>query len=223
MRYFLALLMSSFSVMADWDVLLYSDVPNPTGIPGGWPAQVQPAAEGSQERGTPWIRMTDSQLDAQKASNQAAYEAWQVLHESKARNEPAISREFTQRLQGNAWEGQLRANMLDFELIGLSIRLQLLTTELLGLVTKAVAGTVATNNLTAPERARVGSLRTQLSFPQQADFTQSDRDRAVFIREELKKVYDLWAKARALREKVRTNSTPVDLSVETWPDTTLGE
>jgi len=223
MRYFLALLMSSFSVMADWDVLLYSDVPNTTGIPGGWPAQVQPAAEGSQERGAPWIRMTDAQLDAQKSSNQAAYDAWKALHESKVQNEPAISREFTRRLQGNAWEGQLRANMLDFELMGLSIQLQLLTTELLGLVTKAVAGTVATNNLTAPERARVGSLRTQLSFPQQSDFTQSDRDRAVFIRNELKKVYDLWVKARELREKVMTNSAPVDLSVETWPDTTLGE
>lgn len=215
--------MSSFSVMADFDVLLYSDAPNPTGIPGGWPAQVQPAEAGSQERGSPWLRMTDAQLAAQKTSNQAAYDAWKALNESKSNNEPAINREFTQRLQGNAWEGQLRANMLDFELMGLSIRLQLLTTELLGLVTKAVAGTAATNNLTAPERARVGSLRTQLSFPQQIDFTQTDRDRAVFIRGELQKVYALWIKARELRTKVSTNSTPVDLSQETWPDTNLGE
>lgn len=223
MKHFFLILMLCLSAHADWNVLLYSDVPNPTGIPGGWPAQVQPADEGSQERGAPWIRMMDAQLDAQKSSNQAAYDAWQALHESKERNEPAVTRELTQRIQGGAWEGQLRANMLDFELMGLSIRLQLLTTELLGLVTKAVAGTVATNNLTAPERARVGSLRTQLSFPQQADFTQSDRDRAVFIKGELTKVYNLWMKARELREKVRTNATPVDLSSEIWPDTTLGE
>lgn len=223
MKYIIAFLVFVISAHADWDVLLYSDAPNPTGIPGGWPAQVQPADAGSQERGAPWIRMTDEQLETQKSSNQSAYETWQALKESKERNEPAVTREFSQRIQGNAWEGQLRANMLDFELMSLSIRLQLLTTELLGLVTKAVAGTVATNNLTAPERARVGSLRTQLSFPQQDDFTQSERDRAVFIKGELTKVYNLWMKARELREKVRTNATPVDISAEVWPDTTLGE
>lgn len=223
MKHILTFLLLSASAMADWDVLLYSDAPNPTSIPGGWPAQVQPADSGSPERGAPWIRMTDEQLSTQKANNQEAYESWLELTESKQRNEPAVVQQFQQRLQGGAWEGQLRANMLDFELMGLSIRLQLLTTELLGLVTKAVAGTVATNNLTAPERARVGSLRTQLTFAQQSDFTQNDRDRAVFIRDELTKVYQLWVKARELRNKVATNSTPVDLSQEVWPNTTLGE
>lgn len=223
MKYILFYLVIALSAKADWDVLLYSDSNNPEGIPGGWPAQVQPVAQDDPVRGAPWIRMTDEELATQKANNNAAYEAWRDLRESKEKNTPAISQEMTRRLAGGAWEGALRANMLDFELMGLSIRLQLLTTELLGLVTKAVAGTVATNNLTAPERARVGSLRTQLSFPQQADFTQSDRDRAVFIKGELTKVYNLWMKARELREKVRTNATPVDLSSEIWPDTTLGE
>lgn len=167
--------------------------------------------------------MTDEQLATQKENNAAAYESWSALRDSKEKNMPAITREMSRRLAGNAWEGELRANMLDFELMGLSIRLQLLTTELVGLVTKAVAGTAATNNLTAPERARVASLKTQLSFPQQSDFTQTDRDRAVFIKNELQKIYALWVKARELRSKIETNQTPVDLSQENWPETILGE
>lgn len=223
MKILIMLFVSCLSAMADWDVILYSDTSNPEGVPGGWPAQVQPANQGDLVRGYPWIRMTDEQLATQKENNAAAYEAWRNLRESRDINTPRITKELQTRLSGNAWEGALRANMLDFELLGLSIRLQLLTTELVGLVTKAVSGTAATNNLTAQERARAASLRTQLSFPQQSDFTQADRDRAVLLRDELKKVYDLWIKARELRAKVATNSTPVDLSQETWPDTTLGE
>lgn len=220
---FTACLLSINAISADYNVLLYGDTPNPDGIPAGWPAQVQPVPSNSPERGAPWQRMTDAQLAQQFQTHQAAYDAWASLRESKIRNLPRINEELERRLKGEAWEGILRANMLDFELLGLTIKLALQNAELSQLLTKAVGQSSLTNNLTVAERARVVDLRQNLIVTSTPNLTSNDRTRAVYLRDELQKVYQLWMKARELRAKVTTNPTPVNLDAETWPDSNLGE
>lgn len=223
MKTIIVLLISSLAAIADFDVLLYGDIDNPNGIPVGWPAHVQPVANGAPLRGAPWQRMTDAQLAQQYQTHQSSYDAWYALRESKERNLPRINEELERRLKGDAWEGVLRANMLDFELLGLAIKLSLQNAEMSQLIAKAIAPSTLTNNLTATERARVAAIRQNLLVNDTPNLTSDDRTRAVYLRDELKKVYDLWKKARELRTKVSTNATPVNLDAETWPTVNLGE
>lgn len=128
------------------------------------------------------------------------------------------------KIRGTNWAGLARVTSLQSELMGKQIQLQLLNCELLLLVTKAVAGTVATNNLTTQERARVGSLRTQLSFPRQSDFTQEDIDRVVSIRNELIKAYQLWKAAQTARQVIASTNIVITANdTNLWPSIEIGE
>lgn len=143
---------------------------------------------------------------------------------SNANNVASVTAVLEEKIRGNHWAGLSRVTSLQSEMIGKQIQLQLLNCELLLLVTKAVAGTVATNNLTAPERARVAALRTQLGFPTQPDFTQADRDRAIFIRDELIKAYQLWQAAQTARQLIASTNVVLPAnSSNLWPNIEIGE
>lgn len=148
----------------------------------------------------------------------------QEITARNAENVDGIAWELERRIRGTNWAGISRVTSLQSELIDKVIRLELLNCELLLLVTKAVAGTVATNNLTAPERARVVSLRSQLSFPQQSDWSPSDTARAIAIKDQLLKAYQLWQAGQAARAKIAATNTvvlPNDSSL--WPEVEIGE
>ena len=78
MRAILFLLLSLPVAAADFDVLLWKDTANPSGIPGEWPAKVQPAAG----RESPWVKMTAEELESHKARHRQEYDAWKVSHEA---------------------------------------------------------------------------------------------------------------------------------------------
>jgi len=143
---------------------------------------------------------------------------------ANSNNVASVTYVLEDKIRGTHWAGLSRVTSLQSEMIGKQIQLQLLNCELLLLVTKAVAGTAATNNLTAPERARVGSLRTQMSFPTQPDFTQADRDRVVVIRDELIKAYQLWQAAQTARQVIASTNVVLPAnSSNLWPNIEIGE
>lgn len=70
--------------MTIYAVKLYQDeAQNPQGLPGAWPSQAvectvvdENSALPSPYNASPWIKMTQAQLDQQRSDNQAAYNTW---------------------------------------------------------------------------------------------------------------------------------------------------
>lgn len=197
------------------------------GMPGGWPA-AQPVDIGSSSTlpvnlNAQWVVMSSVDYNAQLVALKPALDQWRLINGTREQRKEAVGVILQERLEAGHWEpNRLRLHALESELFGKLMQGFRLNSELLLLVTKAVAGTAATNNLTAQERARVANLRPQLSFPQAPALTQEDRDRVVAITVELQKVEDLWKAARALRASIETNSGYVD-PANGWPDVTVGE
>lgn len=225
MKTAIILILSSLSCVAqNVAVLTYQN--DASGVPNGWPKQVQPiGASTNLPAGyePPWIVMTQAQLNAQMESLAAAKELWNQVVATREERKQRVGLVLQERIESGHWEpNRLRLHALESELFGKLMQAFRLNSELLLLVTKAVAGTAATNNLTAPERARVVALRPQLSFEPAQDLTQSDRDRVIAITAELQKVEDLWQAARALRANIETNSAYVDPAAG-WPNAVIGE
>lgn len=67
-------------------VLLYSDIPNPEGVPSGWPAEVRDLGESVvlPTDGRPWRLMTSAQLQTQFDANQTAKDTWQAAKDNAA-------------------------------------------------------------------------------------------------------------------------------------------
>lgn len=195
------------------------------GCPGDWPYVVQDLGPGSipadlLARG--WKQMTKAELAASKAALEPVKEAWNLARGTVEVRKQQVGDVLQQRLASGQWEPNLiRLHALESEMFGSLTKAFRLNCELLLLVTKAVAGTAATNNLSAPERARVAGLRPQLSFPQASDITQADRDRFAAIVAELQKVEALWVQARNLRTNIDTNVVLVD--PESLPKVSIGE
>jgi hypothetical protein len=169
------------------------------------------AAALTPQYAAPWKHYTGEQLEQLKASLSAAKELWNQVQGTREERKQRVGSLLQERIEAGQWEpNRLRLHALEIELFGKVMQVTRLNCELLLLVTKAVAGTAATNNLTAPERARVAALRPQLSFAQAPDLTQADRDRVIFITSELHKIETLWKEARQLRSNIETNSAYVD-------------
>lgn len=206
-------------------VLLFQN--DPSGIPNGWPKAL-PIDIGSSTNlpeglAAPWIVMTRSAFDAQVLALSPAKELWNQVQGTRDERKRTVAAILHRRIESGHWEpSMLRLHALESELFGSLMQAFRLNSELLLLVTKAVAGTAATNNLTAPERARVVALRPQLAFAQAPDFTQQDRDRVIAITAELEKVEALWKAARDLRSNIETNAAFV-APEDGWPDLTIGE
>lgn len=64
------------------NVILYSSVPNPLGVPVTWPAQVNPVDDNAPSPKAPWQQMTVSDYRAYIASHQAEYDAWVASQQS---------------------------------------------------------------------------------------------------------------------------------------------
>lgn len=58
---------------AEFDVLLYNNVPNPNGVPTNWPARIEATAG----RPSPWILMSTAELTTYQAFHYPAYSNWQ--------------------------------------------------------------------------------------------------------------------------------------------------
>jgi len=141
----------------------------------------------------------------------SAIELWNQVGSTRDERKQKVGEILQWRIESGQWEpNRLRLHALESELFGKLIKAFRLNSELLLLVTKAIAPTAATNNLSAPERARVVALRPQLSFAQAPDLTQTDRDRVIAITTELGKIETLWKQARELRANIETNSSYVD-------------
>lgn len=200
------------------------------GLVGAWP-QVEAVVPddytlSSNEISSGFSLKTTAEVAAIKATNKAAADAWFTLVTQRDHSRQSVAPELQKRIgDGETEFGQLKLDALQSEFVGLLLHAYLQNTELLLLVTKAVAGTAATNNLTVAERQRVAALRPQLVFPQQPDFTQDDRDRAVAIRDGvLIPHYQLYQAAKDLLSKISTNATPVDPAVSTnWPAVEIGD
>lgn len=227
MKTFLLLLLScSCALGQNFAVLQAKDHPNPpAGIPADWPIQAQPigsAASPPPQYPPPWKHFTGEQLAQLKSSLAAAKEVWNQVDGTRDARKQRVGQLLQERIESGQWEpNRLRLHALESELFGKVMQVTRLNCELLLLVTKAIAGTAATNNLTAPERARVVALRPQLSFAKAPDLTQADRDRVIFITEELAKIEALWKEARQLRANIETNSAYVDPA--TLGTVTIGE
>ena len=124
-----------------------------------------------------------------------------------------IKEKYAAQLSGADPLGERRIDAAQSEFLGVLLHAYLQTTELLQLAVKAVAGTVATNNLTLAERARVVALRGQLMFPQQDDLSKSERDRAVELRDKLLiPHFRLYQEAAAAVESAKTNGVVSNLT-----------
>lgn len=216
---------SLFANAENFAVIHAKDLPGHDGIPAFWPVRYQPIGDAQQlpaQYPTPWVLATQAQLNEWLTTNAAAKEAWNQVVPTRETRKQRVGEVFRQRVESGHWEpDRLRLHALESELFGKLMQGFRLNCELLLLVTKAIAPTAATNNLTVPERARVAALRPQLAFAQAPNLTQEDRDRVVAITAELQKVEDLWKQARALRRNIETNSTAVD--PETLSTVAIGE
>ena len=197
----------------------------PVGIPTNWPSVVQPigsAAELPPQYPPPWQHYTGEQLEQLKASLATAINLWRQVQGTREDRKQRVGQLLQERIESGQWEpNRLRLHALESELFGKLMQVTRLNCELLLLVTKAVGQSALTNNLTAPERARVTALRPQLAFAQASDLTQADRDRVIFITGELAKIEALWKEARTLRANIETNSAYVDPA--TLGTVTIGE
>jgi hypothetical protein len=206
-------------------VKLAQDVPGTDpAMPTNWPVRVQPIGDAAElpEAYAGWRYFTKAQLDQLKADNAEAIALWEQVYTTRESRKERVAQLLQERIEAGQWEpNRLRLHALESELFGKLIQAFRLNSELLLLVTKAVGGTVATNNLTAPERARLTAIRPQLTFGQAEDITQADRDRVLFITTQLQKIESLWKQARALRANIETNTAFVDPN--SLPETTIGE
>jgi hypothetical protein len=185
------------------------------GCPSNWPASYQEIGASTNLpdglQSPPWIVETREQLDQRFASLEAAKEFWNQVAGTREARKQRVGEVLQDRIASGQWEpNRLRLHALESELFGKLMQAFRLNSELLLLVTKAIAPSTLTTNLTAPERARVTALRSQLSFAQAPDLTQADRDRVIFITAELSRIETLWKEARALRANIETNSVFVD-------------
>jgi len=227
MRAFLILLASCFCACGQNFAVLQAkdDASAPAGIPANWPTRVQPigtAVSLPAPYAPPWQWMTGAELSALKSSLEEAKELWNQVHGTRDQRKQRVGEILQERIESGQWEpNRLRLHALESELFRKLMQAFRLNSELLLLVTKAIAPTAATNNLSAPERARVVALRPQLSFAQAPDLTQADRDRVIAITTELQKIETIWRQAQALRANIETNSAYVDPG--SLPTITIGE
>lgn len=195
------------------------------GFPTNWPVFAQPIGSAETlppQYQQPWQHYTGEQLEQLKSILSAAKELWNQVQGTRDERKRRVGQLFQERIESGQWEpARLRLHALESELFGKVMQVTRLNCELLLLVTKAVAPSALTNNLTAPERSRVAALRPQLSFAQAPDLTQQDRDRVIFITAELSKIEALWKEARELRSNIETNLAYVDPS--TLGTVTIGE
>ena len=193
-----------------------------TGIPDGWPKNTRPLGEATGPLSPGEQLKTQAEIDSIRASLAPQMEARNMAVDRRALAPLLVPLELRKRVDASDFAG-LKVDALQSEFLGILLHAYLQTTELLQLVTKAVAGTAATNQLSAAERARVVALRGQLAFPQQDDLTKSERDRAVEIRDGvLKPHYELYQAAKAFVDAARTNGLPADFKdPANWPTTQI--
>jgi hypothetical protein len=68
-----------------FDVLTYQHAPNPNGVPEAWPAQVHRVTNEAVPPAANWTRYTREQLEAYKATHQAAIDNWNAVREAAAK------------------------------------------------------------------------------------------------------------------------------------------
>ena len=220
----LFLLSACFSAMSEnYAVSLYSGDPN--GIPDGWPKTKRSLGNATGPLEATEQLMTDVQLAAQYQSLTAAMNAWQQ-RQATARAAPLVLAEAVrQRIAGSEF-ASLKIDALQSELISLLVKSYVRHMRLLELVTKAVAGTSATNNLTAGERTLVQSIRSEPSMGDGTAVTAADVARFVNIRDNtLTPHYQLYLAAKAIVDAWKTNAVnaPDPYTQTNLPSVTIGD
>jgi hypothetical protein len=82
-----------------FDVLTYEHTDNPQGLPVDWPSQCFLVRDGEPERGSPWFRVSESQLAAYKEQHQSSYDTWLT-----AQNESQEIREIKDKITQLRWD-----------------------------------------------------------------------------------------------------------------------
>lgn len=125
----------------------------------------------------------------------------------------SVKGQYVAQLAGADPLGDRRIDAAQSEFMGILLHAYLQTTRLAWLCTKAVAGTIATNNLTPSERAEVASLMSQVNFPKQDDLTKAATDRAVELKAKLLLPHFLlYQEALAALAAAQTNGTVPSLT-----------
>ena len=220
----LFLLSACFSSMSEnYAVSLYSG--DPDGVPDGWPKTKRSLGDGTGPLEATEQLMTDVQLAAQYQSLTAAMNAWQQRQATAQAAPLVLAEAVRQRLASSEFQS-LKIDALQSELVSLLVQAYIRNTRLLQLVTKAVAGTSATNNLTAGERALVQTIRSELVFGDGDPVTTTDKQRFTDIRDGvLKPHYQLYLAAKAIVDAWKTNAAnaPDPYSPTNLPNVGIGE
>ena len=129
----------------------------------------------------------------------------------------SIAETLKAKLSPEAWqEFRTDAAQSEFVLILLNVTLNL--SEQVQLLTKALAASSLTNNLTAQERSRVSALKAQLTFPTQTDVTADDRSRAVYLRDSfMVPQIRLWTNAVRLINQAKAATQVFPEKTNEWP------
>jgi len=213
------LLVGSCSFGADYAVTFYKG--DLTGIPDGWPKDKRELAQGEQVKpGETFV--TEAALAQIMADRAAAMDARNAKFKLAQRAHFEVIELLKQRLSQDPWQ-EYRIDALQTEFLLLLVNVVLNLSEQEQLLTKAVAASALTNNLTAPERARVAALKAQLTFPAQDDITAAQRSRAVAIRDGLVPHWRLYTNAVWIIQQAKSLN-PVDPKNPTnWPSVTVGD
>ena len=207
---------------ADYAVTFYSA--DPTGIPDGWPATRRELAEGEQP--VEGESLVSEEVLAKIMSDRAAAMDARNKRMLLARVAPdAVAEQLRGKLVLQGFQA-LRIDALQSEIISLLVKSYVRHMRLLELVTKAVAGTSATNNLTAGERTLVQSIRSEPSMGDGTAVTAADVARFVDIRDNtLTPHYQLYLAAKAIVDAWKTNAAnaPDPYSPTNLPAVTIGE
>lgn len=224
MRTFIALLyfLSVFvSSGADYAVTFYQG--DLTGIPDGWPATKRELAQGEQP--LPGETFVTGEALAQIIADRTVAMDARNKRVELAQGAPFVmAGALRQRVAGGEFQS-LKIDALQSELAGIMANVIIENTELLLLAVKAIAGTTATNNLSAAERARVQTLRSELNLGTGSAITAADKQRYSDIKASLTAHYQLYLAAKAIVEAWRTNAAnaPDPYSPTNLPSVTIGE
>lgn len=217
------MLLTHCAIGANYAVTFYSG--DTTGIPDGWPKDLRLLGDATGPLNAGEQLKTDSEIEAIRAPLNAA------MAERKSRIRMSqivpivLADSVKQRLAGSEF-ANLKIDALQSEIVSLLVKSYVRHMRLLELVTKAVAGTSATNNLTAGERALVQSIRSEPSLGDGTAVTAADVARFVDIRDNtLVPHYQLYLAAKAIVDAWRTNAAnaPDPYSPTNLPAVTIGD
>lgn len=208
---------------ANYAVTFYSG--DTTGIPDGWPKDLRPLGGATGPLNAGEQLKTDVEIEAIRAPMSAVMAERKLRMRFSQLAPTVLAESVKQRLAGSEFQS-LKIDAMQSELTSLLVQAYIRNTRLLQLVTKAVAGTSATNNLTAGERALVQTIRSELVFGDGDPVTAADKQRFTDIRDgALKPHYQLYLAAKAVVDAWRTNAAnaPDPYSPTNLPSVTIGE